>query len=191
MARIIEWFFEGLLVVVPLAVTAYVSIKVFKLVDGLIFKDLPYPGMGVVIALAGTTLLGALASSFLSAWVFRLFDSLMVKLPLVKLLYTSVKDLMQAFVGDKNSFDKPVAVSLFPDGGTKMLGFVTDDDPAHLGLEGSVAVYFPQSYNFAGNLLLVPRNQVEPLSADASQVMTFLVSGGISGKPVPEAGTAA
>ncbi len=185
MQRIIEWFLEGLAVVVPLGVTGYVCYWVFMAIDGLI--PLPHRGLGVLVIICGITFLGFLASSFLAAWFFRLFDKVMARLPLVKLLYTSVKDLMLAFVGDKKTFDRPVAVSLFPSGGTRVLGFLTADDVSHLGLSDSVAVYFPQSYNFAGNLILVPHEQVEALEADAATVMTFLVSGGVSGKPEAEA----
>jgi uncharacterized membrane protein len=103
------------------------------------------------------------------------------KLPLVKLLYTSIKDLIGAFVGDQKSFNKPVAVALVP-GGPMVLGFVTNESLESLGLAEHVAVYVPQSYNFAGNLLLFPKEQVLPIETDSSQVMTFLVSGGVSGK---------
>jgi len=98
----------------------------------------------------------------------------------VKLLYTSIRDLMGAFVGDKKSFDKPVMVDLTPEQGIKVLGFLTCtsfDDPK---LTSYVAVYVPQSYNFAGNLLVVPRSRVQPIDADGAQFMAFIVSGGVA-----------
>jgi uncharacterized membrane protein len=101
-------------------------------------------------------------------------------MPLVKLLYTSLKDLIRAFVGDHKSFDRPAAVLLTP-GGVRMLGFVTRDELYALGMPGHVAVYFPQAYNFAGQLLVVPIESVELLDVPSSEVMTFIVSGGISG----------
>jgi uncharacterized membrane protein len=70
--------------------------------------------------------------------------------PIIKLLYTSAKDLMGVFVGEKKFFDKPVLVSLLPDSETKVIGFITREDLNSLGLSGSVAVYMPQAYNFAG-----------------------------------------
>jgi uncharacterized membrane protein len=97
----------------------------------------------------------------------------------VKLIYTSLKDLIDAFVGDKKRFDRPVAVE-FPGAGYA-LGFITREDLALPGFEGTSAVYFPQSYNFAGNVLLVGRERIRPLDADSSLVMTFIVSGGVSG----------
>jgi uncharacterized membrane protein len=126
------------------------------------------------------TLIGMLTTNVVGRRVFQLTDRALSGMPLVKLIYTSIKDLIGAFVGDHKSFDQPAAVALFP-GGARMLGFVTREALHMLGLPGHVAVYFPQSYNFAGQLFVVPREQVELLDVASSEVMTFVVSGGISG----------
>jgi len=118
--------------------------------------------------------------------LLELAEGLLRRLPLVKLVYTSIKDLVSAFVGDKRRFDVPVSVTLLPGSGVRVLGFVTRQGLARLGMPESVAVYFPQSYNFAGYLLLVPRAQVEVLDLPPAEVMTFIVSGGISGFGVGE-----
>ncbi len=102
------------------------------------------------------------------------------RLPLVKMIYTSIKDLINAFVGEKKSFNKPVLVRLSPESNVQVIGFVTRDSLDRFGLAGSVAVYLPQSYNFAGNLIIVPREQVSPLEADSGRVMAFIVSGGVT-----------
>jgi uncharacterized membrane protein len=112
--------------------------------------------------------------------VFQFTDRMLSGMPLVKLLYTSIKDLIRAFVGDHKSFDQPAVVTVVP-GGPRVLGFLTRDALHMLGMPGHVAVYFPQSYNFAGQLAVVPREHVELLDAPSSEVMTFIVSGGISG----------
>ena len=65
--------------------------------------------------------------------------------------------------------------------GAEILGFVTREDLAFLGRGDSVAVYIPQSYNFAGNVMVFPRARVRPIEAEASAVMQFIVSGGVSG----------
>jgi len=72
-------------------------------------------------------------------------------------------------------------VTLNPEGSAKAIGFVTRKDLSMFGLMDHVAVYFPQSYNFAGHLLVFPREQVKPLGMESSDVMTFIVSGGVSG----------
>jgi uncharacterized membrane protein len=89
---------------------------------------------------------------------------------------------MGAFVGDQKKFDRPVAVEILPGSGVMALGFVTRGSLEPYGLAGRVAVYLPQSYNFAGQLLLVPEERVSAVAADSSEVMTLVVSGGVAGK---------
>ena len=158
--------------------TGWIVWKTLSFVDQL----LPFgiPGVGFVVTLSLITLVGLFTSNVLGKRVFQITDRLLSGMPLVKLLYTSIKDLIRAFVGDHKSFDRPAAVILSP-GGARILGFVTRDALHMLGMPEFVAVYFPQSYNFAGQLAVVPREQVELLDAASSEVMTFIVSGGISG----------
>jgi len=109
-----------------------------------------------------------------------LVEKVFTGLPLVKLLYSAAKDMIEAFAGDKKSFDKPVIATIAPGGAAKVVGFVTRDSLDNLGLEDHVAVYMPQSYNFAGNVLLFPKEAVTPLDIESSQAMAFVVSGGVS-----------
>ena len=89
--------------------------------------------------------------------------------------------MIEAFAGEKKSFDKPVLAALAPKGSAKVVGFVTRDSLENLGLEDYVAVYMPQSYNFAGNVLLFPKEAIQPLNIESSEAMAFIVSGGLSG----------
>ncbi len=182
--RLVRYFLRGLLVTAPLGLTVYIVWLVLSAVDRL----LPFriPGLGLVTTLALITLIGVGTSNVIGRTVVDVADALFGRLPLVKLVYTSIKDLVDAFVGDKRRFDVPVAVTLSPDSGARALGFVTRDGLHRLGMPDSVAVYFPQSYNFAGYLLLVPRSRIEPLDVPAAEVMTFIISGGISGFGVGE-----
>jgi uncharacterized membrane protein len=177
-ARLLRYFVRGCLVLVPLAVTGWIVWATLSFVDQLL--PIGIPGLGIVVTLSLVTLVGLLTSNVVGKRVFQITDRALSGMPLVKLLYTSIKDLIRAFVGDHKSFDQPAAVMLSP-GGARKLGFVTRDGLHALGLPDFVAVYFPQSYNFAGQLLVVPREQVELLDAPSSEVMTFIVSGGISG----------
>ena len=84
-------------------------------------------------------------------------------------------------MGNKKTFERPVVVRLDQSNTIGVLGFVTCDhfdDPA---LAGHVAVYLPQSYNFAGNLIVVPKDRVAPVAAESAAFVTFIVSGGVSG----------
>ncbi len=181
MGRFIGYFARGLVLLVPIALTAYVCWSIFTTVDG--WLGLRIPGAGFVVTIAIVTLVGFLGSTIITRSFFVLFDRLLVKVPLVRLLYSAIKDLLNAFVGEKRRFDQPVSVTLYPGNGIQMFGFVTQDSLAHLGLTGVVSVYCPHSYAWAGQLLVVPANQVQPLREPSSEVMAFIVSGGVTGFP--------
>jgi uncharacterized membrane protein len=178
MKRLSKYFFEGLLVLVPLVATIYVIYAIFTKIDH-IFK-FEIPGLGFLLTLLLITIIGFISSNFIAKKLVGLVDKLFTKLPFVKMIYTSVKDLIGAFVGDKKSFDKPVLVALSPDNNIQVVGFVTRESLDNFGIAGKVAVYLPQSYNFAGNLIVVPKEQVTPVSADSGDVMAFIVSGGVT-----------
>jgi len=172
-------FFEGLLILVPVVTTLYVAWLVLQAVDG--WLNIPIPGVGFVVTLGLITLTGRYASTVFVQKVLDMMEGVLIKAPFVKLLYTSIKDLIAAFMGEKRRFDQPVLVSLSSGGHGEAVGFVTRTDLEFLGLLNHVAVYFPQSYNFAGHLLVFPKEQVRPLEAESSEVMAFIVSGGVSG----------
>jgi uncharacterized membrane protein len=176
--RLVRYFVRGCLVLVPLGITGYVIYYALSFIDNIL--PVGIPGVGLLLTLALVTLAGFLTSNVVGKSVFRFTDRMLSGTPLVKLLYTSIKDLIRAFVGDHKSFDRPAAVLLAPNG-PRLLGFVTHDALHMMGMPNHVAVYFPQSYNFAGQLMVVPRESVELLDAPSSEVMTFIVSGGISG----------
>lgn len=179
MKRLLVFFLRGAMVVIPVALTIYAVVLTFTTLDRL----LPFgvPGVGLLVSLAVVTLVGFLTSNVIGRTLVEEFEGMLARVPLVKLVYASVKDLMNAFVGDQKRFDRPVTVRIGPETDARMLGFVTRDELARLGLPDHVAVYFPQSYNFAGNVVLVPRQHVQAVPANSGDVMTFLVSGGVSG----------
>ena len=189
MGRLIGYFVRGLVLLVPIAVTAYVCWWIFVTLDGWLAPVLsrlagrPIPGAGFIINLVLITLVGFLGSTIITRSLFTLFERTLAKLPLVRLLYSATKDLLNAFVGEKRRFDQPVSIRLFPGNDIQMFGFVTQESLAHLGLEGVVSVYCPHSYAWAGQMMVVPTNQIQPLHRASSDVMAFIVSGGVTGFP--------
>lgn len=171
-------FAKGLLVIVPIAVTGYVAYSLFLAIDRL--NPFPVPGAGVILAILFITFIGFLTTNVVGRRALGAIENLFSHIPVMKILYGSLKDLMGAFAGDKKSFDKPVLVDFSKDGAVKAMGFVTCerfDDPA---LSDHVAVYLPQSYNFSGALVVVPRDRVHPMDADGAQFLAFVLSGGVA-----------
>lgn len=180
MKKLTRYFFKGLLFLVPVVTTLYVLYLVFMKIDSIFeFKT---PGIGFIVTILTITAVGFITSNFLTKGLVHIIDGVFTRLPFVKMIYTSIKDLTGAFVGDKKSFDKPVFVSLFPGSDIQVIGFVTRENLDNIGLSDSVAVYLPQSYNFAGNLLVVPKKQVTPLKAESGDIMAFIVSGGVTAR---------
>jgi uncharacterized membrane protein len=177
--QLARYFLRGCLVLTPLALTIYIVFLILRTVDQVL--PIGIPGVGILVTVLLIMLAGFLTTNVVGKSVLDVADRAFTRLPLVKLIYTSIKDLIGAFVGDRRSFRHAVTVALVPDGTIRALGFVTRDSLDVLGLADHVAVYFPQSYNFAGNLLLVARDRVQVVDTSSSEVMTFIVSGGISG----------
>jgi len=177
--RLVGYFVRGCLVLAPLALTLYILYSILRAIDQ--WLPIGIPGVGLLLTLALVTLVGMLTSNVIGRSFFEATDRGLKQLPLVKLIYTSIKDLINAFMGDKKSFNRPVAVTISPGSGLKALGFITRDGLGALDMPLHVAVYFPQSYNFAGYLAVVPREQVEALEVNSAELMTFIISGGVSG----------
>lgn len=172
------YFVRGLVIFVPTVGTLYVFWLVLSWLDTAI--GLPVPGLGLVLTLVLILVTGFVVSNVIGQAAVGYFESGIRHLPLVSLLYSSLKDLLGAFVGDKKSFDRPVMVSFDAEGKVKAFGFVTCDRFDDVRLKGFVAVYLPQAYNFAGNLMIVPKDRVEPVDAEPAQFMAFVVSGGVA-----------
>jgi uncharacterized membrane protein len=177
---LLKSFLKGLLLVVPLTVTIAVFWFVFVKIDGLL--GIGIPGLGFLVTLVLLVVVGALGSNFLADRFVAWMEGALGRVPVAKLVYFSLKDFVGAFVGEKKGFNRPVLVSLGRDGEIKVLGFATAESLDLPGAEDHVAVYLQQSYNFAGNLVLVPRDRITPLPPEeSSKWLTFIVSGGVSG----------
>ena len=173
---LIKNFLRGLVIVVPIAVTIYLLYQAFVTLDQLL--KFRYPGAGVAVLLLATIAIGALASNFIGRRLFGVAEKLFTRAPIVRIIYAAIKDLLEAFVGNKRRFDRPVVVRVGEE--VKMFGFITQDDLGALAAAGDVAVYVPFSYTWDGCLLVVPKTRVEPLAADSANVLALVVSGGVS-----------
>jgi uncharacterized membrane protein len=188
--RLLNYFIRGLVLVAPLYATILIIWSGVEYLDGILPIDIPIsdkqtvylPGLGVVIIILSIVLLGFFFSTVVPQSFFKLTESIMRRIPLVNLIYYSIKDLLLAFVGDKKKFNQPVLVTMYAETKIKKIGFITQTDLGHLKIADHVAVYMPLSYALSGELFIVPTELVTPLEASSTDVMKMLVSGGVSVK---------
>jgi uncharacterized membrane protein len=185
-----RYFIKGLLVVVPMGVAIFLIFwAVSKLDNALNLSDVLWvnpktgkglyiPGLGILTVLVLIMIAGVLVTNVITDpiknWFFRWIN----RLPLFKFLYSSIKDFTEAFVGEEKKFNEPVLVEVSP--GVKKIGFLTQRDLTILGLPGEVAVYFPYSYSFAGQVLIVPADKIKHIDKSAADIMKFVISGGVT-----------
>lgn len=177
MKQILSYFLQGLLYVIPVAATIYVIVQAVFFVDGLIQIE-NVPGVGILIILVAVTSIGYVGSTLISKQIFS-FEKLIERVPLVKIIYSSVKDLLSAFVGKKKRFTEAVLVKM--EGDVERIGFVTQKDLTYLGIsENKIGVYIPFSYAVTGNLIIVPKDNITPIKGSPANIMKFIISGGVT-----------
>ncbi len=179
-------FFQGLVILGPVAVTAYVIYQVFVNVDDLIPFDgiLPFKlprGIGFLVVMSTVTLVGYLGTRFFFAKAIDAFNHLLEHTPGIKHIYSSVKEIMGSFVGDKRKFNKPVWVRVQHEPEIWRIGFLTQKSMDNLGLEDKVAVYMPHAYAISGWVIVIDKKETKPVTQmDAAEAMKFAVSGGVT-----------
>lgn len=189
-SRILRYFFQGLLILAPIGITAFTLYWGFITIDNLLPRDLiptdhpmnllRYKGVGFAIVLILIIFVGYLSSSFIVGRMIDMFDHLLERTPFIKYIYSSVKDVFDAFVGEKKKFDHPVLVNVYGVDVWEM-GFITQKDVKSLGLDGYLAVYVPHAYAITGKVFIVREDKVRPLTnISAGEAMKFAVSGGVT-----------
>lgn len=184
MRTIANYFLYGLIFIFPLFATFYVIVFLVNWVDNtlysILFGWLPFdlPGLGIITAFFIIVILGFIVTRAFTNPVIKYFERLVEKTPFVKIIYTSFKDLTESLLGDKKRFNRPARVKLTD--GVERIGFITEENLSNFGIEDRVAVYFPHSYNFSGNLFLVDPMMVTPLNIDPSDALKFAISAGVT-----------
>lgn len=186
-SRILNYFFQGLLLIAPITITIWAIVKLFSYINGLLqgYVDqligVYIPGLGLIILLLIITSIGFLGSTIIFQPIVNYFDRLLARAPLIKIIYTAVKDLVSAFVGKKKRFNQPVLVKVSKDAEVEKIGFVTNTDLSIIGQTNEkVAVYLPHSYAWSGNLFIVPASHITPIKASSTDVMKFVISAGVT-----------
>lgn len=186
MKKLGSYFFQGVILVAPIAITLYILYAIFIKVDGWLVHNLEpligfyLPGLGILILVVLLTLLGFIGQTALVRPVKKFGSNIIKRIPLLNLLYSALSDLFSAFVGTEKKFNTPVKVLFNEENNLWKLGFITKESLEELKLSEMTAVYFPHSYNFSGELYVVPRERVQPLNVSPADMMKFVVSAGVT-----------
>ncbi len=195
--KLIQYFFQGMIIIVPIGITLYVVLWMFNTVDsilpGIIHNFFPkllgtyddgsvkrIPGLGFLFVIILVILVGRISSSFIVSRLVEILDKVLERTPGIKYIYSSVKDFLEAFGGNKRKFDKPVLASVDATDVWR-IGFITQDDASIFEQVDHVVVYIPLSYALTGVVYIVPKQNVRPLeNISAAEAMKFAISGGVT-----------
>ncbi len=195
--NLLKYFLQGLIILAPIIITAWAVFALFNYIDNILpnfihslFPVLykpdadgniqKIPGVGFVVIVVLIVLTGWISSSYIVGKMVEFFDQVLEKTPGIRFIYTSVKDFLEAFAGEKRKFDKPVLVNVDAADVWRM-GFMTQNTAMRLGLEDHVVVYVPHSYAVSGIVYIVPVEKVKFLTDVSSiEAMKFALSGGVA-----------
>ena len=193
---LLHYLLQGLLVLAPISITIWAIQAAFSFIDGilpnLIHSIVPslmedaqgnirrIPGLGFLVLISILIGVGSVSSSFVFNKLVTVFDKLLEKTPGIKFIYSTLKDFFEAFAGEKKKFTKSVLANI-DDNDVWRVGFITQEDMSDFGFKNYVAVYVPMAYSVAGNVYIVARERVKPITnISAAQSMKFAVSGGVT-----------
>jgi len=197
LASVAQLFFQGVVVLAPIGVTIWVVVSLFNWVDNFLPNLLNFifplqfaevngqipkvTGLGFVVAITLVLVVGWLSSLFFVERLMSIFDKILEKTPGVKIIYSSVKDFLEAFAGNKKKFDQPVLVNVDANDVWR-IGFITQKNTEHFGLKDFVTVYVPHSYAISGITYIVSADRIKimPKGVNASEAMKYVVSGGVT-----------
>jgi len=184
--RLVNYFLQGLLYIAPLGITIFILYGLFGFFDGFLRSSIQkwfgvdIPGLGLVIIVGLVTLLGFVGQTVIAQPAKIFVSNLLKQAPFLQTIYTTAKDFIEAFLGKEKKFVHPVLVKLSSSLDLERVGFVTQTDLVELKAKDKVAVYFPQSYSWSGDLFIVPSENVTPLDISPKDAMKFVVTGGVA-----------
>ena len=178
--KFIQYFLQGLLILGPVTITVYAIYVIFDKIDSILRPEINIPGIGFIIIIGFILTIGYLSSFFLMERILSVIDKLLERTPGIKLFYSFIRDFFEAFAGNKKKFTHGVLANV-ENIDVWRVGFVTQEDMSSFALPGYVAVYVPMAYSVAGQVYIVPKSRVKPITnISSAQTMKFAVSGGVS-----------
>lgn len=195
--KLLQYFLQGVIILAPMVITVWAVISLFNYIDNIlpniIHSLFPFfykvdengnvekiPGVGFVVIVILIVVVGWFSTSYVVGKIVDFFGHVLERTPGIRFIYTSVKDFLEAFAGEKRKFDKPVLVNVDAADVWRM-GFMTQEDSSRLELVNHVVVYVPHSYAVSGIVYIVPVERVKILShISSTEAMKFALSGGVA-----------
>ena len=177
--KLISYFIKGTLLITPFALTLYIISTLISWIDGLL--GVAIPGVGVLIILISITVLGYFGSTIFFKSFLQSVEKFFIHIPFINIIYTSMKEVITTFVGDKKKFNKPVILLINKDTNMRKIGFITQENLKQWDLQDYVGVYVPFSYAFSGEFLLIAKERIKFLNVSSTDAMRIVISGGITG----------
>ena len=187
--KLFKYFIAGLLYLLPIVVFGFVLYTAFVWVDGIIPDEYRFiPGLGILIIVAFLILFGWFTTiSKIDDIAKEYFFKALNKVPVLKSIYSTLEDVSSALVGKKKTFDRPVLVKLSKNHDMERVGFIAKEDLEFLGIgKDKIAVALPFTFSYMSKIIIVPRENITPIDAKSSEVMKFLLSGGITEEEMKE-----
>jgi uncharacterized membrane protein len=184
--KFISYFIQGLILFIPIIITLAILFKLYDFFSGvfsffgIVENSILNTIIGLAITIGAITMMGIVGSTFVFTRFFSILEDKLEHAPFIRHIYAPIKDFTNAFMGNKKRFNKPVLVVTNPQANIEELGFLTCEDLKELHIKDKVAVYLPYSYSLSGRLIIVSKDQIKPLDANASEAMKFVVSGGVT-----------
>jgi uncharacterized membrane protein len=186
MRKLNQIFFKGLILVLPVTLTFYLlywaSIKIESVFKSLLLfilgKELYIPGLGILVTFIFVFMIGLLVNNFITGRIISWFTNILERVPLIKVIYNPLKDLMGLIPGGDKAKEKPQRVVLVPlDGlGVEALGLVTREELEELPNKNLVSVYIPLSYMLGGITILIDRDKLKKVDMKVDQALKLSVT---------------
>ena len=187
--RLRNYFFTGVVVLIPIGFTLYLTLFIIKVSSNLIPKEinpnhyLPFsvPGLEILVSIIIITIVGGLSLSFLGKKFLQLINDLFKRIPILRTFYSAIVQMTQSFTRNKNK-KKSVVLVEYPRKGTWAVGFATQDNKGEMKKktkEDLVNVFVPTTPNpTSGFLLMFPKKDVIYLDISFEEASKFIVSAG-------------
>ena len=188
--NLLQYFLQGILILAPIVITCYFIFAVISTIDGWLpifsYTDIHGQvhvqnyGIGFLLILSVIVIIGYFSSFILPGRIMNFMDKGLQKTPGIKHIYSTTREFVEAFAGNKKKFTQNVLANV-DDNDVWRIGFITHEDMEEFGLKDYAAVYVPMSYSLSGNIYIIPRSRIKPITnISSAQTMKFTVSGGVT-----------